>query len=378
MWTPQGIYADFLLRQPNIFFGKGGIRGLFNFPGYRIAVIHGRRMDGNISGQLQETFKKRSLRFIKKSWDGEPDLGGLKETIKELEIFQPDVILAVGGGSVIDGAKLCRVFYEFPYVDLEWGRIAQMEFKTSFLAIPTTIGSGAEASSAAVYYSQEEKRKKMVVCHGMQPEAVVLDPDAVTGNSQTLWYASALDALAHLIEGFVSAKNNGLAERMAVQGVRMIHDVLIKGNQITEDDILSLQYGGYIGGIVQNHCLVGIAHAIAHQLTFYGYTHSEAVALLLPQSIRINRKDSATAGKYDFLSNAAGFDCTDDLIGFLDDFAGKTGKDRKEMQKVLKSCKEDETFYKNVREDPGGKGNPLPITDTYISEFIEEFAQWNI
>lgn len=378
MWIPQGIYADFLLKQPTIFFGKDGVRGLFNFPGHKIAVIYGKGMEDSLSRQLRETFKKRSLAFIRKSWNGEPDIEGLRGAVRELEEFGPDVILAVGGGSVIDGAKLCRAFYEFPYMDVESGRMDQLDFKTRFLAIPTTIGSGAEASSAAVYYDPEEKRKKVVVCHGLQPEAVILNPQTAAGVPENVWYASVLDALAHLIEGFVSIKKNALAEQMSIQGVRMIHEALGRDGRTAREEVLKLQFAGYMGGIVQNHCLVGAAHAMAHQMASCGYAHGEAVALFLGESIRINRKDKSTGIRYAQLSDRAGFEDTDELLDFLGVLAEKTGSDRTRAAEILKNCRGNEEFYKNVKEDPGGKGNPLPITDDYITEFIEEFAPWNI
>ena len=112
---------------------------------------------------MKRVFKKQALFFNKRSWNGEPDLESLSQTIESLELQQPDVIIAIGGGSVIDGAKICRLYYEYPSFEVGKTKLNQLEFSTRFVVIPTTIGSGAEVSSAAVYINRQEHRKEMIV-----------------------------------------------------------------------------------------------------------------------------------------------------------------------------------------------------------------------
>lgn len=373
MWNLQGIYTNFILKQPTIFHGENAVLGLFNFPGSRIAVLYGSGMTGDAGHLLEKVFKNRNLNFIKKSWNGEPSEDELKETVHELEKFRPDTIIAFGGGSVIDGAKLCRVCLEFPYISWENNRLSQMTFKTRFIVIPTTFGSGAEASSAAVYYSKREKTKKMLVCHALLPEVVVYDSDYVKNTSDSILYFSLADALAHMTEGYVSNKKNQLAEEMAAWGISIIRQELRhEENQI---DYMRLQYAGYLGGIVQNHCLVGAAHAFAHQLAAHGVSHGKAVAYMLPMTIQMNMKDKEVAKAYNKLAGKSGFHDAEELLGFIKDIAGHLDlEDINLMRSALKNGLSDEKFIDNIKSDPGGRGNPIPITDDYINEFIGDIV----
>ena len=157
MWQPGGFYNEYVLRTPVILSGKESIRGLYNYPAARIAVIHGGSFFDKET--FISAFPKKELAFIRRSWDSEPDFDGIAGTLGELEKICPDMIIAVGGGSVIDGSKLCRLFYEFPYFQPGETRIEGGQMKTSFVAVPTTVGSGAEVSSAAVFVDRENHKK---------------------------------------------------------------------------------------------------------------------------------------------------------------------------------------------------------------------------
>ncbi|MDE6025347.1 MAG: iron-containing alcohol dehydrogenase [Lachnospiraceae bacterium] len=373
MWNPQGIYTNFILKQPVIFHGEEAFRGLFDFPGNRIAVIYGNGMSDNAQQLIEGIFKHRSLCFIKKSWKDEPSIDELDMAVKQLEEFNPDIIVAIGGGSVIDGAKLCRICFEFPYIDWKTNRLSQMVFKTRFIAVPTTLGSGAEASSAAVYYSKGDKTKKMAVCHALQPEVVIFDPEYVKNAPASILYPSIADALAHMIEGYVSNIRNPFAEEMAVWGISIIRQEMEQGSK-DKIDFMRLQYAGYLGGIVQNHCLVGATHAFAHQLTSYGFSHGKAVSLLLLRTIQMNQKNKEVEKVYQELAKKSGFSNIDSMLFFLQEFIHHVEKENTQrLGNILSNCLLDKDFIQNVKSDPGGRGNPVPITERYIEEFIGDF-----
>lgn len=372
MWQPQSLFNQFLLRTPTVLLGRAAIRGLYNYQAGRIAVIHGSSFfDGEL---LEETLKKKSVRFFKRSWDGEPDLSSLSDTVSDLENYQPDTIIACGGGSVIDGVKLCRALYEFPYIDKNNMNLGGLPFKTRFIAIPTTFGSGAEVSSAAVYVEESTRRKEMLVAHELQPDVVVYDPSYLTKMPLRLICASALDAAAHMIEGYVSNIENSFAEAIAESGLVALRGELSKllVDRNAEIDFERLQYVGFSGGIVQNHCIVGTAHAVAHQLTGYGYSHGEAVALLLPTVIQLNNDLSDANGKYERLAERTGFDSVASMQEFLEKTArlGKIDERQDALKKLLTELISDNQFLSNVKRDRGGKGNPVEITDDYLKELI--------
>ncbi len=370
MWQPQGFYNEYTLRTPVVLSGKECIRGLYNYPASRFAVIHGTSFEDK--DLFVSTFSKREVGFFCRSWGGEPDFDGLCGTLAEIEKFQPDVIIAVGGGSVIDGSKLCRLLYEFPNFDPKSSRVNGSMLKSRFIAVPTTVGSGAEVSSAAVYYDVNNKSKDMVVMHELQPDVVVYDPRYISGTPIRLLCASALDALAHILEGYVSNIDNLFVDVLAEEGLSLLHDEL--GNLISDRilDYSRLQYAGYIGGIVQNHCIVGAAHAIAHQLTGEGYSHGEAVSLLLPAAVRMNMSNAECSDKYGVISKRSGFNSIDDMLDFINMVVFHSGiSDRRDaLKEYLSKVGEEPSFCENVMNDRGGKGNPVEITGAYIKQLI--------
>ncbi len=368
MWQPRGMYADVMLHQPTIFFGENAVLGLAEFPGSRIAVMSSETLKDSIKEQMALVFKKKSLKFIKRSWQGEPDMESISGSVEELESFKPDVIIAIGGGSVIDGTKLCRLYYEFPYFKIGETKLNQLAFKTSFIAIPTTVGSGAESSSAAVYINKAEGCKKMIVSHDLQPSVVVLNPSYVSGAPERVIVSSALDAVGHIVEGYLSVRNNILTDIYAEKALSILY------HELPQDlrDYQRIQYAGYMGGIVQNHCIVGAAHAIAHQLSEYGYAHGEAVALLLPTVLKVNTEDNHTSDRLHMLCSNAGIEDGAALIGFIEDASEKAGITRKKekLYRLLNELVKNEKFIENVMNDMGGKGNPVPITKDYIEKVV--------
>ena len=367
MWQPQGSYSQFLLRTPVLLCGKGAAQGLYNYPGERIAVIYGSSFNDEGKALFRQTFSKKDVCFIKRSWDGEPAIEDLSECVGELEEYRPDVFIAVGGGSVIDGVKLCRLFYEFPFFDVGCPRIAGSRLNTKFIAVPTTVGSGAEVSSAAVYWSKKGHRKEMAVSHALQPDVIVYDIDYIVNTPERVLYASALDGISHIMEGYVSNVKNNMAEMLGEKGLQMFYEAFAREGTINFE---RLQYAGYLGGIVQNHCIVGGAHAIAHQMTEFGFPHGEAVGLVLPSVIRVNCEDKECERKYDQLAGYAGFGDKRELISFIESILTKSGiaARRSEIKNVLE--RHFDSLVGNVKIDRGGKGNPVPITEEYVKKVI--------
>ena len=429
MWQPQSFYNQYMLRVPVMLSGEKSVRGLYNYPCSRIAVIHGKTFDDY--ELFKSTFAKREIKFFLRSWNSEPDISSLKGTIHDLEEYRPDTIIAVGGGSVIDGCKLCRLFYEIPYYEPGITRLEGNMLKTKFIAVPTTTGSGAEISSAAVYLDDDKSSKKMIVMHEFIPDVIVYDKRYVIHTPFKLLCSSSLDAAAHILEGYVSNISNSLVDVIAEKGLSLlacelrkvftydIAEININYERLQEaelseglpslagehaktlaSDIIAekispllsdevskifvpeaveknidyerLQYAGMLGGIVQNHCIVGAAHALAHQLTKYNYSHGEAVSLILPAVIKINSSDKFTHEKYDRIARLTGFSDTNELIKFISDLCKHSGlaQRQSELRDLLCSLADDEKFLENVKNDRGGKGNPIEITDDYIRELI--------
>ena len=178
--------------------------------------------------------------------------------------------------------------------------------------------------------------------------------------------------MTHIVEGYVSNVENSFLDVLAEEGLSLLHeelDALVSGQDV---EYRRLQYAGYIGGVVQNHCIVGVAHAVAHQLAEQGYSHGEAVALLLPAAIKTNMSSEYALKRYCDIAERAGFNGVDEMISFINRLLDYSGiSDRRDiMKECLERLKKDQVFLENVKNDRGGKGNPVEITEDIIGQLI--------
>ncbi len=255
---------------------------------------------------------------------GEPTLQSLQPVMHELETFQPDWIIAIGGGSVIDGAKIAWVLYEHPAVDRErlrlLGGIPTLRGKAKFAAVPTTTGTGSEVSSSALLVDDETGRKQALVSLELLPDVAVLDPRLAVGCPPEVVAQSGLDALAHALESYVSCLENPLADILAEKAAAEIFAGLttLVAHPDDEAACLRMLHASLLAGWVQNQKIPGIGHAIAHQLGAYGMPHGAATGRLLPAAMRYNCGDEKVRAKYDSLAGALNLDDSDALIAQVD------------------------------------------------------------
>lgn len=374
MWYPQALYSRFLLKQPHILFGENALMGLKTLPSLRLAVVHGSGITEELKSVVRESTSAYCVKFIRKSWNNEPTISELQENIKQLEEFKPDTFLAIGGGSIIDGAKILRCLYEFPYFQMNYTNLNMLDWNTKFVAIPTTIGSGAELSSACVLYNNETKTKEFLISHNFIPEIVIFDERFLKSVPKKIMFLSCIDAISHIAEGYVSNIENELANIYAEKALKLIYDNYVGILNFETKKILHLQLASFWGGMVQNHCIVGACHAIVHQLASIGYSHSLGISLILPSVIIANSKDVKVKCKYDQLvSNASIGDSSEDLLMLIEDIKSKIDL-RKENEKFESDKIEimsSNLFFKNALNDKGGIGNPIKMDMEFLQNIIK-------
>jgi alcohol dehydrogenase len=375
MWEPQGIYSKFLLKQPTILFGHNAIMGLKTYPCSRVAVIHGSSLDEDYKQKVTNAFSAFDITFISKTWIGEPTLEALNPTIAKVESFNPDLIIAIGGGSVIDGAKMVRTFYEFPFFDINVTSFSMLNWKTTFVVIPTTIGSGAEISSASVMYNEKNKTKEFVVSHQFIPEIIVLEASLIKNAPKKILLSSMVDALSHAIEGYMSIIDNMLVDSYAEKAIQIISQYYqVIENGIQQEQINKLQLASLFGGLVQNHCIVGAAHALAHQMSAYGLSHSNAIAIFLPAVIKKNMEEPKVNARFNDLAIHSGFSNGKELLAFVENFI--TTFDLTEERNIVKENRQlilsDDTFFQQALNDKGGQGNPVRMNKEFLIEIFKD------
>ena len=211
-----------------------------------------------------------------------------------------DFIIALGGGSVIDVAKLTAAAYKNPEVDLEGhtnkGMIQSCmwngtEKSLNLIAIPTTAGSGSEVSKAAVISDQEFKIKCSIKSPFFYPSLSIVDPILTHSLSKDLTAYTGIDALTHLIEGYLSRGASVFTDFIALEGIQLIAENLPKVVKNPEDKTArqNMMLASMYGGIVDTNAGLGIDHVVAHILgAWYGIPHGQACAILLPATIGFN------------------------------------------------------------------------------------------
>jgi alcohol dehydrogenase class IV len=374
MWEPQGMYSKFILQQPVILFGENAIMGLKSYPASRVAVIHGSSLNEDYKTKILKSLSAFEISFVEKKWQGEPTLNSLIETIADIEKIKPDLIIAIGGGSVIDGAKMVRTYYEFPFFDMNNTKFSMLNWKTNFVAIPTTIGSGAEISSASVMYNYSKKSKEFVISHKFIPEIIILEASLIVNAPKKMLLSSMVDALSHCIEGYISNIDNMLIDSYAEKAIQIIskyHEVVSKGTD--KENLNKLQLASVFAGMVQNHCIVGATHAIAHQMSAFGLSHSNAISIFLPSVIRKNIKNKEANNRFEQLAIHSGFSKGSKLLDFVEVVISSF--DLQKEKSILSDNKEvilsDDSLFERALSDKGGQGNPISMNKEFLQDIIK-------
>jgi alcohol dehydrogenase len=314
-----------------VFAGKGSLAALRGLDAVRAAVLCSRSVlrDPEIVKRITGAVNAHDFRLLEAP-AGEPDLLKLQPVMREVAAFQPDWIIAIGGGSVLDAGKLLWIFHEQPDADL--GRIARpfalppLRGKCRFAAVPTTAGTGSEVSSSAIL-TDAAGRKLPIVSHDLLPDVAVLDPTLTLGVPPAVVASAGLDALAHALEGYVSRFANPLADSFAESAVRTLLAKLPATHSRPDDaDVrLEVMQAAMLAGWVQNLKVPGIGHAIAHQLGHFGIAHGTACGALLAPAIAFNTADAAVRLKYDRLAEALGLRDTTGLLAAIGELRQKLG-----------------------------------------------------
>lgn len=205
-----------------------------------------------------------------------------------------DFIIALGGGSVIDCSKAIAVIANnpnnFDVVSLE-GQDKSENAAVPILAVPTTAGTGSETTMDFVITNVAEKRKMACMDSKVVPWAAILDTDIMASLPLSLSAATAMDALTHAIESYISLGAFSFSETLSLQAIKLIADNFIKVLQYPEDYEIrkELAIAQYLAGISFTNVGLGIVHSMAHPLSaFYGIPHGVANALILPYVLEYN------------------------------------------------------------------------------------------
>ncbi len=239
-------------------------------------------------------------------FDVEPDptLAVARKGAEEMLSFEPDNIIAIGGGSPMDAAKIMWVMYEHPEVRFEdlamrfmdirkrVFRFPTLGVKATMVAIPTTAGTGSEVTPFAVITDQETGVKYPLADYELTPNMAIIDSALMTHMPKALTAASGIDALTHAIEAYVSVLASEFTNGQALEAVRLIFKYLPSAYSNGENDLKArekMAHASAIAGMAFANAFLGVCHSMAHKLgSMHHIPHGIANALLISEVIKFN------------------------------------------------------------------------------------------
>jgi len=286
----------------NIVYGEGAMENLATLEGKRAALVTGGSSMKKFGflDQAAELLKKAGMETI--VIDGvepNPSVETVKRGAKEMEAFGPDWIVAIGGGSALDAAKVMWCFYEHPELSfediIEPGSMPGLRNKAKFAAIPSTSGTASEITAFSVITDTENHIKYPIVAGDMVPDLAILDPALPAKMPPHITANTGMDVMAHAVEAVASTAATCFTDPYAVEAIKLVAANLPAA--FAKGDDMEARYNMHnassLAGMAFTNASLGLIHSLAHKIGGeFGVTHGLANAILMPYIIDFNRKFS--------------------------------------------------------------------------------------
>ena len=240
----------------------------------------------------------------------DPNLACAKEGAKMMESFKPDCIIAIGGGSAMDAGKIMWVLYEHPEVDFLDMAMRFMDIrkrvytfpkmgeKAYFIAVPTSAGTGSEATPFAVITDEKTNVKYPLADYELLPKMAIVDADLMMNAPKGLTSASGIDALVHAIEAYASIMATEFTDAYALEAIKLIFEYLPRAYKNGASDPEArekMAHAATIAGIAFANAFLGICHSMGHKLgAFHHLPHGITVSLVLNEVMKFNSSEVPT------------------------------------------------------------------------------------
>ena len=362
----------------DIYHGKDSLEVLKSLEGKKAFIVIG-------GGSMKRFgFLDKVLSYLKeanmetKVFEGvepDPSVETVMKGAKEMEEFNPDWIVSIGGGSPIDAAKAMWIFYEYPDFTFEKAIVPfglpKLRRKAKFVAIPSTSGTATEVTAFSVITDYKAKIKYPLADFEITPDIAIVDPSLAETMPEKLVAHTGMDALTHAIEAYTASLRSNFTDPLALKAIEMVNMHLVnsyKGDMEARGEMHEAQC---LAGMAFSNALLGIVHSMAHKVgAVFHIPHGCANAIFLPYVIKYNRKACedryANIARHIGLKGESERELTDDLIDLINKF-------NKELN-IPSSMKEygiDENEFKanlkfiahNAVLDPCTGSNPREIDD---------------
>ena len=240
----------------------------------------------------------------------DPTLACAKEGVKLIDAFKPDCIIAIGGGSAMDAAKIMWVLYEHPEIDFLDMAMRFMDIrkrvytfpkmgeKAYFIAVPTSAGTGSEVTPFAVITDETTGQKYPLADYELLPKMAIVDADMMMNAPKGLTSASGIDALVHSIEAYVSMMATEFTDGLAIEAIKTIFEYLPRAYEEGANDPIArekMANAATMAGMAFANAFLGICHSMGHKLGAYHHLpHGVTVGLVLTDVMRFNAAEVPT------------------------------------------------------------------------------------
>ncbi len=240
----------------------------------------------------------------------DPTLGCAKEGTKQMQAFQPDCIIALGGGSAMDAAKIMWVMYEHPDVDfmdmaMRFSDIRKriytfpkMGEKAYFIAIPTSAGTGSEVTPFAVITDEKTGTKYPLADYELLPNMAIVDTDFHMSAPKGLTAASGIDAVTHALEAYAAMLATDYTDGLALKALKTIFEYLPRAYENGQTDVVArekMANAATMAGMAFANAFLGVCHSMAHKLgAFHHLPHGVANAIMIDHVLRFNAAEVPT------------------------------------------------------------------------------------
>lgn len=311
----------------NIIWGRGSLSHLKNIEGKRALIVTDRTMVRlGVVSESKNYLKKAGFEIsIFDDVEPQPSINTVMRILQQHQDFNPDVVVGLGGGSPIDASKAFRIFFECPqlmFADIRGGspkiHVPRLK-KTISVAVPSTSGTGSEATHAAAITDPSVPAKYLILSHEIIPSIAILDPDIADSQPPMILAHSGIDTLANSIESLVNRNANSFTLGLSQESFKLSMKSLLPAYLHNDKEAKEqMHYAATLAGIAACNAGVTIGHTIGDVVGgSFKLSHGLAVGISLPFSIKYN--STIAAGRYMDTTKAIGYNgnSMDEAVNYL-------------------------------------------------------------
>ncbi len=293
----------------DLYHGKGSLEVLKTLTGKKavICVGGGSMKRGGFLQKAEDYLHEAGMEVkLIEGIESDPSVETVMNGAAIMQEFEPDWIVAMGGGSPIDAAKAMWIKYEYPDITFEdmckvFG-LPKLRNKAHFCAIPSTSGTATEVTAFSIITDYAKGIKYPIADFEITPDVAIVDPELAETMPKKLVAHTGMDAMTHAIEAYVSTANCDYTDPLALHAIKMIDTDIVKSYNGDADARASMHNAQCLAGMAFSNALLGIVHSMAHKTgaAFSGghIIHGAANAMYLPKVIKFNAKDPVAAARY--------------------------------------------------------------------------------